>query len=46
MKYTPHVERLGFDENYLDVTDMVEQRICGGTDLSDIIGHTYVPDGV
>lgn len=27
-KYTPKVERLGFDENYLDVTDMVEQRLA------------------
>ncbi|XP_061172200.1 DNA polymerase iota-like [Saccostrea echinata] len=25
-KYTPYVERLGMDENYLDVTDLVNQR--------------------
>lgn len=40
-KYTPNVERLGFDENYLNVSEMVEQRInsrCQGTKVK---GHTY-----
>ncbi|VDI32765.1 DNA polymerase kappa [Mytilus galloprovincialis] len=40
-KYTPNVERLGFDENYLDVSEMVKQRInsrCQGTEVK---GHTY-----
>ena len=45
MKYTPHVERLGFDENYLDLSEMVEQRISGGTAQPDVVGHVYSPTG-
>lgn len=26
LKYTPYVERLGMDENYLDVSELVECR--------------------
>ncbi|KAM7415775.1 hypothetical protein PAMA_018034 [Pampus argenteus] len=28
MSYCPLVERLGFDENYMDITDMVETRLA------------------
>lgn len=45
MKYTPHVERLGFDENYLDLSEMVEQRLRGGTAQTDVVGHVYSPAG-
>lgn len=45
MKYTPHVERLGFDENYLDLSEMVEQRVHGGTAQADVVGHVYSPTG-
>ena len=45
MKYTPHVERLGFDENYLDLSEMVEQRLHGGTAQADTVGHVYSPVG-
>lgn len=27
VKYTPHVERLGFDENFLDVSELVTDRL-------------------
>ncbi|XP_024860853.1 DNA polymerase iota isoform X2 [Kryptolebias marmoratus] len=32
MSYCPLVERLGFDENFMDVTEMVEQRLAQTTD--------------
>ncbi|KAL8615934.1 hypothetical protein ACOMHN_034610 [Nucella lapillus] len=43
IKYTPNVERLGFDENFLDVTEMVEQRIRGDLAKEDVVGHIYSP---
>jgi hypothetical protein len=38
---TPNVERLGFDENFLDVTDLVEARLRENLDHSGL--H---PDGI
>ncbi|KAG1958111.1 DNA polymerase iota [Pimephales promelas] len=42
MSYCPLVERLGFDENYMDVTEMVERRLKE-TRISDLSfsGHIY-----
>ncbi|XP_076101758.1 DNA polymerase iota-like [Mytilus galloprovincialis] len=40
-KYTPNVERLGFDENYLDVSEMVKQRIISRCQGTEVKGHTY-----
>ncbi|KAI4873795.1 hypothetical protein NFI96_017980, partial [Prochilodus magdalenae] len=42
MSYCPLVERLGFDENFVDVTEMVEKRMRE-TSLSDLVfrGHIY-----
>lgn len=42
MSYCPLVERLGFDENYMDVTEMVERRLKE-TRISDLSfsGHVY-----
>ncbi|KAL1273883.1 hypothetical protein QQF64_026697 [Cirrhinus molitorella] len=42
MSYCPLVERLGFDENFMDVTEMVERRLKE-TRISDLTfnGHIY-----
>lgn len=42
MSYSPMVERLGFDENFVDVTEIVEKRLQE-TRISDVtfIGHIY-----
>lgn len=42
MSYCPLVERLGFDENFMDVTEMVERRLKE-TRISDLSfsGHIY-----
>ncbi|XP_056119875.1 DNA polymerase iota [Rhinichthys klamathensis goyatoka] len=42
MSYCPLVERLGFDENYMDVTEIVERRLKE-TRISDLSfsGHIY-----
>ncbi|XP_073697086.1 DNA polymerase iota [Garra rufa] len=42
MSYCPLVERLGFDENFMDVTEMVEKRL-EETRISDLSfnGHIY-----
>nr|XP_055054590.1 DNA polymerase iota isoform X2 [Misgurnus anguillicaudatus] len=42
MSYSPMVERLGFDENFVDVTEIVERRLQE-TRISDVtfIGHIY-----
>ena len=37
-QFTPLVERLGFDENFLDVTELINQRKAAG---SQVIGHEY-----
>ena len=43
--FTPLVERLGFDENFVDITEMVELRLEQGKkeDFSKISvsGHVY-----
>ncbi|XP_053670693.1 DNA polymerase iota [Anopheles nili] len=41
-RFTPHVEKLGLDENYLDVTELVSERLeqletnSGGRDLKEL----------
>ena len=36
------VERLGFDENFVDVTGLVEKRLMqGGIEEAEVIGHQY-----
>ncbi|OWF54711.1 uncharacterized protein LOC110441558 [Mizuhopecten yessoensis] len=40
-QYTPHVERLGMDENFLDVSHLAKQRLESGDTRSDVIGHEY-----
>uniref|UniRef100_A0A3B4GJL2 DNA polymerase iota n=1 Tax=Pundamilia nyererei TaxID=303518 RepID=A0A3B4GJL2_9CICH len=43
MSYCPLVERLGFDENFMDVTEMVEQRLAQIVKSEDFSfkGHVY-----
>ncbi|XP_041367544.1 DNA polymerase iota-like isoform X2 [Gigantopelta aegis] len=42
LKYTSKVERLGFDENFLDVTDLVSERLRSNMEHSDqVVGFTY-----
>ncbi|XP_076854956.1 DNA polymerase iota [Brachyhypopomus gauderio] len=45
MSYCHLVERLGFDENFVDATEMVENRIKD-TDMSSLsfVGHVYKHD--
>ena len=38
-KYTPYVERLGMDENYLDVTDLV--KLKKDNIPSTVAGHVF-----
>ncbi|XP_033108429.1 DNA polymerase iota-like [Anneissia japonica] len=40
LKFCPLVERLGFDENFIDVTDLVKSRQMTGK-VCDVEGHTY-----
>ncbi|XP_060739898.1 DNA polymerase iota [Tachysurus vachellii] len=45
MSYCPLVERLGLDENFVDVTELVESR-RRNTDISELsfVGHIYKHD--
>lgn len=47
MSYCPLVERLGFDENFMDITEMVEKRLKE-TCISDLSfnGHIYNHESV
>ncbi|XP_053909289.1 DNA polymerase iota [Cuculus canorus] len=42
-EFCPLVERLGFDENFVDVTEMVEKRLKQQKTSSDLVvaGHVY-----
>lgn len=44
-EFSPIVERLGFDENFVDVTEMVERRLqqLHSDELSalTVLGHVY-----
>lgn len=46
MSYCPLVERLGLDENFMDVTELVENR-RRNMDVSELsfVGHIYRHDG-
>lgn len=42
MSYCPLVERLGFDENFMDVTEMVEKKLEETSDFDiSFKGHVY-----
>lgn len=43
MSYCPLVERLGFDENFMDVTQMVETKLAEASDVNKLLfeGHVY-----
>lgn len=41
-KFTPLVERLGLDENYVDVTEIVASRLLGDVEA---VGHVYGGEG-
>uniref|UniRef100_A0A3Q3GMU9 Polymerase (DNA directed) iota n=1 Tax=Labrus bergylta TaxID=56723 RepID=A0A3Q3GMU9_9LABR len=43
MSYCPLVERLGFDENFMDISSMVENRLAQtpGTDAVSFKGHVF-----
>ncbi|XP_023179744.1 DNA polymerase iota [Drosophila hydei] len=47
LNYTPDVEKLGFDENYMDVTALVELRQAHAADaqFKPAVGHIYPADG-
>ncbi|XP_065372119.1 DNA polymerase iota [Calliphora vicina] len=55
LNYTPFVEKLGFDENFMDVSSLVEKREqqkqqqrdqdSDDIDLPPVIGHIYPSDG-
>lgn len=55
LNYTPFVEKLGFDENFMDVSSLVEKREqqkqqqeeqdSDDIDLPSVIGHIYPSDG-
>ncbi|KAH8301307.1 hypothetical protein KR018_007236 [Drosophila ironensis] len=47
LNYTPLVEKLGFDENYMDVTALVELRQAHNAEAQQkpAVGHTYPADG-
>ncbi|EDX13801.1 GD18521 [Drosophila simulans] len=47
LNYTPLVEKLGFDENFMDVTALVELRQAHVAEalLRPPVGHTYPADG-
>ena len=42
-QYCPKVERLGFDENFLDITDLVRDRLANpsGACATGVMGHVY-----
>ncbi|BFY98096.1 hypothetical protein BsWGS_01136 [Bradybaena similaris] len=40
-KYTPCVERLGFDENFLDASKLVVMRLQDGAYKEEFVGHVY-----
>ncbi|XP_072167452.1 DNA polymerase iota-like [Diadema setosum] len=41
-EFCPLVERLGLDENFLDVTDLVRERLSSaGLEEKSIVGHVY-----
>lgn len=42
MSYCPLVERLGFDENFVDITGMIEKRLAETSDWDfSFKGHVY-----
>lgn len=42
MSYCPLVERLGFDENFMDITAMVEKRLEETSEFDiSFKGHVY-----
>lgn len=43
MSYCPLVERLGFDENFVDITEMVEKRLAQTAESNSFSfkGHVY-----
>ncbi|XP_052854899.1 DNA polymerase iota [Drosophila gunungcola] len=47
LNYTPLVEKLGFDENFMDVTALVELRQAHAAEAQQkpAVGHTYPADG-
>lgn len=47
MSYSPLVERLGFDENFMDVTQMVDMRLAKASNVNNLsfIGHVYNHSG-
>ncbi|XP_017058458.1 DNA polymerase iota [Drosophila ficusphila] len=47
LNYTPLVEKLGFDENFMDVTALVELREAHAAEAQHkpFVGHIYPPDG-
>lgn len=45
MSYCPLVERLGFDENFMDITEMVEKNLAETPDFDiSFKGHVYGHD--
>jgi len=40
-KFTPMVERLGMDENFLDVTELVSSRLLSDSEDREYSGHLY-----
>lgn len=44
LQYTPLVEKLGLDENYLDVSEIVNKRLNNNDEVNEIIGCIYPPD--
>ncbi|KAH8383852.1 hypothetical protein KR009_010897 [Drosophila setifemur] len=47
LNYTPLVEKLGFDENFMDVTSLVELRQAHNAEAQQkpAVGHFYPADG-
>lgn len=42
VSYCPLVERLGFDENFMDITEMVEKRLAETSEFDIAFkGHVY-----
>ncbi|XP_071845185.1 DNA polymerase iota-like [Apostichopus japonicus] len=44
-EFSSLVERLGFDENFVDVTSLVEKTVPGDQSLVEVKGHTFGPEG-
>lgn len=44
LRYTPKVEKLGLDENFMDVTDVIANKLSNDVAELSIKGHVY-PDG-